>query len=184
MKIIQIKCPWCSAVLSVKYQEGLETASVTCPVCKRKSPYSQFKPYSAPLEESTCYPAGIGRDVNTSSPAPIGRLFIPSIGSTYYLSEGLNIVGRSASASQATIGLNVGSNKRISREHIVINVTNIPGRGLVHSISLYKERVNQTSVNGEILTFGDNIILKHGDIINLPDLDVRFEIPDPDQTEI
>lgn len=184
MKIIQIKCPWCSAVLSVRYQEGLDTASVTCPVCKRKSPYSQFKPYSAPLEESTCYPTGMGRDVNTSSSTPIGRLFIPSLGSSYYLSEGLNIVGRSASASQATIGLNVGSNKRISREHIIINVANIPGRGLVHTISLYKERVNQTFVNGEILTFGDNIILKHGDIINLPDLDVRFEIPDPDQTEI
>lgn len=184
MKIIQIKCPWCSAVLSVKYQEGLETAFVRCPVCKRKSAYSQFKPYSAPLEDSTCYPAGLGKEVNTSLPSPIGRLFIPSTGSSYHLSEGLNIVGRSASISKATIGLNVGSNKRISREHIVINIVNVPGRGLLHTISLYKERVNQTSVNGELLTFGDDIILKHGDIINLPDLDVRFEIPDPDQTEI
>lgn len=184
MKIIQIKCPWCSAVLSVKYQEGLEAATVTCPVCKRKSPYSQFKPYSVPLEDSTCYPAGMGYEEKASSHSPIGRLFIPSTGSSYTLCEGENIVGRSASVSQATIGLNVGSNKKISREHIIINVVNVPGRGIVHTISLYKERVNQTSVNGNILTFGDNIILKHGDIINLPDLDIRFEIPDPDQTEI
>lgn len=41
-QFIRIKCPHCGAVLKVKQQLGLEKASLTCPVCKKKSPFSNY----------------------------------------------------------------------------------------------------------------------------------------------
>lgn len=42
-EIIQIKCPFCGAVLSVKNIPDIESKNVTCPICKHKYPFSQFK---------------------------------------------------------------------------------------------------------------------------------------------
>lgn len=39
---IQIKCPCCGAVLKVKHQDGLERASITCPVCKSKARFVDY----------------------------------------------------------------------------------------------------------------------------------------------
>lgn len=41
--IIQIRCPFCRAILSVKNQPKIESKNVTCPVCKHKYPFPQFK---------------------------------------------------------------------------------------------------------------------------------------------
>lgn len=183
MDIIQIKCPWCSAVLAVRNQAGMETKNVTCPVCKRVSPFANFKRYTAPQEENTCYPTsssnGIGATNNN-----IGVLVNKSTGIRYDLKLGENVIGRRAAVSNATIGIDVESGKKISREHLIISVSNVAGRGLVYKASLYKERVNTTSINDVPLKYGDCVLLKHGDVINFPELDIVFEIPDPDMTEI
>lgn len=184
MEIRQIKCPWCSAVLSIKYQAGLEHKSLTCPVCKRSSSLADYKPYIAPLEEHTCYPSANNNLTDSVDIALIGSLMNPTTGQSHKLKLGENIVGRKASVSKATIGLDTPTNKRISREHLIISVSLVKGRGLTHTLSLYKERLNPTFVNGMPLSFGDRVVLKHGDIINLPDLDLVFQIPDPDITEI
>ena len=42
-EIIQIKCPFDGAILSVKNQPGIETKNVTCPACKHKYPFTQYK---------------------------------------------------------------------------------------------------------------------------------------------
>lgn len=184
MEIVKIKCPWCSAILSVKYLVGIEHRDVTCPVCKRTSPFANYKPYVAPQDEHTCYPSINAVEQYSTEKSFVGELFVPTLGKTYELKIGDNIIGRKASISETTIGLDIPNNKRISREHIVITVSLVNGRGLVHTLSLYKERLNSTSVNGMPLLFGDKVVLKHGDIINLPDLDMIFQIPDPDMTEI
>ena len=54
---------------------------------------------------------------------------------------------------------------------------------VAHYLSLYKEKVNKTFVGNEPLVYGDCIILNHGDIIKLPDADLRFEIPNEDDTD-
>ena len=41
-EIIQIKCPFDGAILSVKNQPGIETKNVTCPACKHKYPFTQY----------------------------------------------------------------------------------------------------------------------------------------------
>lgn len=184
MEIRQIKCPWCSAVLSIKYQAGMEHKSLTCPVCKRSSALAEYKPYIAPQEEHTCYPSIRNSESSSVDNSLVGHLFVPSSGKSYKLNVGKNIIGRNAAVTKATVKIETPANKRISREHLIISVSLIKGRGLIHALSLYKERLNHTSVNGVPLSFGDQVILKHGDIINLPDLDLVFQIPDPDLTEI
>jgi hypothetical protein len=66
----------------------------------------------------------------------------------------------------------------------VIEVKRVPAKGYVHYVSLYKEKVNPTYVEDELLQYGDCLVLSHGDVIKLPDVTFKFEIPDEDATEI
>lgn len=193
--IIKIKCPFCGSVLSVKEQAGMESKSVTCPICKQKSPFTTFKSVVDKLqEEKTQYP---GREEHTSyriddSPTAtgkglnfaLGRLTGGIMTNPYQLKSGKNIIGRQAAQSIADCQIPTAPSKRMSREHLVIEVKREPGRGFVHYASLYKERVNATFVNNTLLEFGDRVVLNHGDVIKLPDATVKFEIPDEEGTQL
>ena len=72
----------------------------------------------------------------------------------------------------------------MSREHLVIEIKKIPGKGFVHCASLYKEKVNPTFIGQNKLEYGDCVILHHRDLIRLPDVEARFEIPDNEATDI
>lgn len=323
--LIRIKCPWCSAVLTVKDFEGIETKSVTCPVCKQKSPFTKFKKvadgkiikticisreqkrgrlevtlvkenvketafigpeWSVPVGvrggnphilikvntygEMSLYSSngpgvdyycpiyvdgkemfGPDMEITSNSKIELGvehypidlrglmsvikflerqpdqghdKYFIPTLdsinkvtddekeetsylkggytseqtdidnlmigclkvkttGQTFRLSPGRNVIGRKASASSANIQLDTGENHRVSREHIVIEVKKIPGKGFVHYLSLYKERVNPTFLNKVSMMFGDCMVLKNGDIISLPNFDIVFELHESEGTD-
>ena len=71
----------------------------------------------------------------------------------------------------------------MSREHLVLEVKKVIGKGFVHYASLYKEKVNETMINNELLEYGDSIVLKSGDKLRLPDATIVFEIPDDEGTE-
>ena len=189
--IIKIKCPHCGAVLSVKNQAGIETKNVTCPICKQMSPFSGFRPvadYAA--EERTRYP-GSEEHPGTQNSGPdtvgsnftLGRLKVLSSGKKFQLKPGRNVVGRQADNSTADIQIPTEGSKRMSREHLIIEVRKVPGKGFVHYASLCKEKVNATFVNDAGLEYGDCVVLHHGDIIKLPDSDVKFEIPDEEGTD-
>lgn len=199
MEIIQIKCPWCSATLSVQNQVGIEGKNVTCPVCKHKSPFSKFKmvvPRSGLHNEDTEYPEeateyvrGRGHIPGEQTTLPdenliIGRLIVIENGQIYQLKPGRNVVGRKAAASSADFQIATGDNRRMSREHIMVEVKRVPSKGLVHQVSLFKEKVNPTKVGEEPLLYGDCVVLSDGDMISLPDATLRFEIPDDDKTDI
>lgn len=187
-EIIKIGCPVCGSVLSVQNQPGIGSKNVTCPVCKNKSPFAAFKKIRNE-EEPTEYPeqesAGdeehnfVGKGPNFT----LGKLFVPSLDFSFQLKPGRNLVGRKATASSALCQIPCAS-KRMSREHLVIEVKKLPGKGFVHYASLYKEQVNPTFIGQNRLEFGDCVVLNHRDIIKLPDVDVRFEIPDEEGTEL
>lgn len=193
-EIIQIKCPFDGALLSVKNQPGIETKNVTCPICKHTYPFSQFKRVvsnAAQNEPPTEYPdpetpteIKTGNTVYGDINLTIGTLTLPGTDITYQLKPGRNVIGRKATKSAADFQIPTGDKRSMSREHIVIEVKKVPGKGFVHCLSLYKEAVNETFVGSEPLVFGDCIVLGDGDIINLPDASLKFEIPDDERTEM
>lgn len=164
----------------------MDGKNITCPICKHTSPFTQFKKVITAEEESvTCFPGGIGNvPMPTRENLIIGRLVIPLLGISYQLLPGKNIIGRKATASTANFQIETGDNKRMSREHLIIEVKRIPTTGFTHYISLYKERVNKTFINSTELLWGDTLILQHGDVIKLPDIELKFELPDEEATTI
>ena len=184
METLDVKCPWCSATLRIRKTPGMDGKNITCPNCKNTNHFSKFK-LVVPIEESeTQLPSPDGGLPQAKENLLIGRLIIPLTGSSYQLLPGKNIIGRKASASTANFRIEAGDNKRMSREHLIIEVGRVPSMGYTHLVSLYKEKVNKTFINSTELLWGDTLILQHGDVIKLPDVDIRFELPDEDATQI
>ena len=107
----------------------------------------------------------------------VGLLKVIQAGHRLQLNPGQNIIGRKVqNPPHADIEIEAPTN-RMSRQHLIIDVRMEPGKGYVHYVSLYKERVNPTSVDDTPLNYGDRLTLESGSIIHLPDVDLRFEIP-------
>lgn len=203
--VIKIRCPHCGAQLSVKNQPGIESKSVTCPICKQKSPFLAFRQVNVQNDPGTDLPGsnsqgqGVRSDntqlgdrptdlnqnaaQNRASKLLLGRLTVVNNGQTFLLRPGRNVIGRKAQASSANFQIDTGEGRRMSREHIVIDVQRV-GSEYMHTASLYKERVNETFVNTDRMTIDDGLILKHGDILHLPDADVKFTIDDGERTQL
>jgi hypothetical protein len=49
------------------------------------------------------------------------------------------------------------------------------GENYVHTVSLYKEKVNETYVGENLLEFGDMVVLSPRDELRLPDATLIFE---------
>lgn len=192
MEEIKVKCPYCSNMLKVraKSRTGIENVQMMCPVCKQKFPFKQCVKV-ADSDDDTKYKDGedrthLGETANQKSTenSVIGILTVQGNGKeTYNLKIGRNVVGRKASASTADIQIATAENRRMSRKHVVIEVKKIAGRGMVHYISLYKERLNPTFIGNEKMEYGDVLELNDGDIIRLPDCNLKFEIPDEEGTQ-
>lgn len=137
------------------------------------------------VTDETLGPAGADPKTRTAAcniNFTLGKLLVPSTGQSYRLKPGRNVIGRKAQSSSADFQI-AGDDKRMSREHLVIEVKKERGKGFVHYISLFKERCNRTEVGRTMLEYGDCIILHHGDKVRLPGAEVKFEIPDGDGTE-
>lgn len=194
--VIKIKCPYCGAILAVKKTAGMETKSLTCPVCKESSPYTTFKQIvDKKQEEHTQYPDGHSPAGSSNEPThtqvdetpnyTLGQLKGIDLNTQMFrLKVGKNIIGRKATASTADSQISTGESKRLSREHLIIEVKKVPGRGFVHFASLYKMKSNATFINDEQLEYGDCVVLQHGDILKLPDVSLKFEIPDDEGTDL
>ena len=86
-EIIQIKCPWCSAVLTVRNQADIASKNVTCPICKRQSPFVQFKAVLPQTEAHTCYPQSneVSRNAQgiASEDLRIGKIIVADKGLSF-----------------------------------------------------------------------------------------------------
>ncbi|MDE6553803.1 MAG: FHA domain-containing protein [Muribaculaceae bacterium] len=114
----------------------------------------------------------------------VGVLRLAGSNTTFQLKPGRNVVGRKSSNSGADFQIETGDKRSMSREHIVIDVKRHPANGIIHCLSLFKEKVNKTFVGSEQLLPGDVIILQPGHIIKLPDAVLKFDIPDEERTSI
>ena len=191
IEVLKIKCPCCGALLAVKKQPGIENKRVKCPICKESSPFMAFKkavssPYEhivkAGNEERTVYEVPYSRDLHMRSMV-IGSLWgMKGANLCFHLHPGKNVVGRKASVSTAEFQIPTEKNS-LSREHLVIDVRSVPGKGYVHYLSLYKEKCNETFLNDERLEYGDSVVLRSGDIIKMPEVELRFDIPNDEGTQ-
>lgn len=202
---VTIKCPYCAALLSVANSANLDNKIMKCPVCTKTSPFKsyirmgnrnsahmQYKSDETQYEDKNTryeYADNALNDPLTSfgknNAFILGELQIVNSNMSYYrLKMGQNIIGRKADSSKADFQIPVnGSTSRISREHLIIDVNRVEGKGFVHNISLYKQQVNDTFVNDEKVYFGESLVLHHGDIIKLPDeISIEFIISDSERT--
>lgn len=181
-EMIMIKCPNDGSLLKVKYVEGIESKMVKCPCCGRKMPFTDFIRVKAKEPEKTEYPDG-GHKIERAENLKIGRLVSLDGKSTFQLRAGQTVVGRRSAQSKADYQLPCES-RRMSREHLLVEVKRVEGKGFVHYLSLYKEKVNPTYVGQVQLLAGDRVVLHHGDVVRLPDAAIRFELSDDDKTNI
>lgn len=192
-EFIKIICPDDGAILSIENKPGLEGKNVVCPLCRISRPFTQYRRYVPKTEDYTDYPAGkipakpcnagSGNTELAMENQNLGKLTVVSTRQTFRLKPGRNVVGRKASASDADFQIETGEKRRMSRQHIVIEVEKVAGKGYVHQTRLFKDRCNDTYINNTRLEAGDCIVLHHGDRLQLPDADVIFEIPDSDITD-
>lgn len=196
IEIRKIKCPCCGAVLTIKKIPGIEGKNIKCPICSSSSPYKNYKDINVaqiPNSECTQCPSGSSSDMqrkeetqlNLSQNFTYGELTVLNSNvPKLRLKTGKIIIGRKANSSVADFQIPTDGSNRMSKEHLVIEVKKVPQRGIVHYISLYKERVNDTFLNNEKMVYGDCVVLKNGDLIKLPDATLKFEISDDEGTEL
>lgn len=118
----------------------------------------------------------VQEQTNNQTKDEIGLLVIEKSNRTYQLKEGCNIIGRNGEGTEADFKIDTPNEKKISREHIIIDV-NYCDNKYNYLVKLYKKEVNATYINGNRLEYGDCINLMDGDIIDLPGVKLHFIKP-------
>ena len=175
--VIKIKCPCCGAVLAVRNKDGIENLSITCPNCKTKSKYTEYKPFVArPVveEDATVVGPSLEDKEEDTVETVTGRLVLLPTGEIMNLKLGSNIVGRYSAKSMADVKIPTES-KQVSRKHSLIEVKQVPGKGMVYYISNLENK-NETSIGSQVLEDGDCVVLRNGDLIKMADITLRFEV--------
>lgn len=201
VSIIRVRCKKDGTILRLKEVAGMEKAMLTCPTCGVRRPFTEYErigeksdntiyaeqsgPKNGGQYQSDDTTTNIGKQgVNAAKKnADIGYLRVMPDGEEFRLKMGRNVIGRKSEYSSADIQISC-VNKRMSKEHIVIDVKKVAGVGLVYHLRLYKEKVNATFLNNVKIEPADTLVLSDKDVIKLPDVNVSFVIPREDETEI
>lgn len=92
---------------------------------------------------------------------------------TYPLSIGVNIVGRKATTSQASVQIET-SDRYMSRQHAKIVVTRMPD-GKLRTVISNDHNKNISTIDGQDLLQGDAIVLSDGDRIVMGETTVIYK---------
>ena len=190
---MKIKCPGDGLILTIKYVPGIENKFLTCPKCGRKRKISEYINLSdihfknsqdeGTDSDETPYDDSEHSEYKKIKYNPnIGKIVIKSTGQTFQLKLGRNVIGRNSPQSTSDFKINC-TTRRMSRNHLVIDVVKESLKGMVHYVSLYKAAVNPTFIGEMKLEYGDKIPLNDKAVIKLPDVEATFIIPDEDETE-
>ena len=195
--ITRLKCPVCGKLILVVSKQQIDGISpnkdtLTCPGCKSKRSLSEYKMVTTTTKETeypdsnknnSAYPQGnddnrtlyqeTGKQKKTPY-ANIGQLRLPG-GEIVQLKEGVQVIGRLANNPPYPDIKIPEQTRRMSRQHLIIEVKAEPGVGYVHRARLFKQKVNSTAIGGAKMDIRDGIKLHNGDILRLPGADIRFE---------
>lgn len=188
---MQIICPMCGAPNGIAEAPSKpDKAFVTCRACKERTPYLRWRQAGAPVppkpkpvqtEPITEYGGGLGVKREAVRDQVAFLKMLAPVAKRYELKPGKNVIGRYSPASSADIQIDTADNKRMSREHAVIEVKEVSGK-YMYKFSLCKARINRTVVGGQEIAYGDSLYLKPGDILELPDAALVFDVQDPEGT--
>jgi uncharacterized protein YbaR (Trm112 family) len=184
METKRIKCPKCQCLLDVRNSKDEAVKIITCPQCHTQLQVIFKKQSPTPSGGKTIYVSGGGEKGGTidgGNPPEDGVTILPPSSpssqskrphlvfqnQSYALAPGVNTVGRKASTSTATVQI-ATSDRYMSRSHVRINVVNLPDGSIKATLSNDRNK-NITSVKGQPLQDGDEIILSNGDDIKMGD---------------
>lgn len=172
MNTIRIKCPVCGAVLVAKDDPNNAGKYVSCPNCHEKRKFMEFK--KIPLNSKYQDDETDVTELNSKKDTTPGRLLDRKTGMSYALSEGKHIVGRKPlkSAPKADIPI-VTNDLGMSRAHVKLKIA-LARDGRYHVYVSNAENLNPTYINGELLKEGDEVGIKHGDILKLCETELVF----------
>ena len=190
MNTIRIKCPVCGAILNAKDDPSNVRKSVTCPNCKERRKFTEFKvivpvapsPVDAGQEPVADETQVAIRRRPESSP---GYLLDKATGQCYPIPAGEHFIGRKTSKSPSKADIAIETTDRgMSRLHLKI-LCSLAQDGRYHVSVTNAENKNPTLVNGERLVDGDVVGIKHGDILTLCETRLEFVgNPVEDRTEL
>lgn len=172
--------------MKLKDQPGLDNKNVTCPICSKKSRIGDCERITEKKEQdndATQYKSEPKRSsedtiLNTDPATPVGRLVNTQTGSTSQLKIGKNTIGRRVANPLPTVTNPIEemqSNKTMSREHAIIEVTRLQNGSFRHFLYNWKNK-NATCVDGTPLNGDDRVVLCHGQTIKMGQVLLRFEI--------
>ena len=168
---LKIKCPYCSCILIVKHMPNIETKTIPCPTCKKTSRFTEYKLIPPPSTNDDSTQIEDITKLETFGKG-IGRLRQPGTGKEYSLKLGLNIIGRKAQTSNATLQIDT-NDRTMSRSHLSIEVCKLTTGGYIHYLSNAQNK-NATYVNGQEVKNKDRIVLNGGEIIKMGDTIMKY----------
>ena len=190
MNTIRIKCPVCGAILNAKDDPSNVRKSVTCPNCRERRKFTEFKvivpvdpsPVDAGQEPVADETQVVLRRRPESSP---GYLLDKATGQCYPIPAGEHFIGRKTSKSPSKADIAIETTDRgMSRLHLKI-LCSLAQDGRYHVSVANAENKNPTLVNGERLIDGDVVGIKHGDVLTLCETRLEFVgNPVEDRTEL
>lgn len=181
METMKIKCPNCGAVLIVKKVLGMETKSVSCPVCKVANPFVKFTevkeqaydPEDTELKKKKSHTDDADEeDTNFEKEA---LLYDVSTRKSYLLKDGLNLVGRKTYKKESVADVPIETLvKGFSRSHFYVEVLRY---GIDLKLKMYlAENKNETFINSERIEKEEKVILQEGDVIKCCSLELKVII--------
>lgn len=168
METIKFKCPNCGILLGAKGAPKDLDKIVTCPNCKEKNKFRDFKQIaSKPVTDET--------ELSGPVKKTLGQLVDETTHRRYQLHEGINLIGRMTykNPPKADVPI-VTEDMGLSRSHLYIQV--LSGKdGRYHYYTYNASNANATYLNDVLLEEGNKEGLKTGDKIKSSKTVLRFE---------
>lgn len=207
--LMRIKCPHpqCGVEITVQFTPDIIYKDIECPFCHQTAPFWKWKGWRWPAPpgwrwEGFPYPPvpePPGGDTPQPPLPPKGQIVLLRTNQIYDFDEVLRgidphfdekvlpkriSVGRMPKNGEPKADIlipDVLDNRRMSRKHLEIELRN--ESGIYHFYArLAVAEVNKSFINGKLLVYGQDFLLHSGDIINLPNELLRFEIIDNNRT--
>lgn len=172
METKRIKCPGCGVLLDVRNSQNETVKMITCPQCKSQLRVN-FPQNNGETQYVGSFPSNgddtvyMGRQQAAVSPG-----YLVYGAQSYPLQLGMNVVGRKASTSQATVQI-ATDDRYMSRQHLNIHVNKVTEEK-VRVVVSNEHNKNATYVNGQLLDEGDQLVITDGSTIKMGNTTVTY----------